>query len=47
MLNHLQATLLEHDFVVQYKKGTFMPTDNLSCLQSFKVEAQTSTVAAF
>jgi RNase H-like domain found in reverse transcriptase len=47
MLNPLQATLLEHDFVVQYKKGTIMPTDNLSRLQSFKVEAQTNTVAAF
>jgi len=25
MLNRLQAALLEHDFVVQYKKGTTMP----------------------
>jgi len=31
-LNHLQAASLEHDFVVQYKKGTYMPADYLSRL---------------
>ncbi len=29
MLNRLQTALLEHDFVVQYKKGTHMPADFL------------------
>jgi hypothetical protein len=39
MLNWLQAALLEHDFVVQYKKGTTMPADYLSRLPSFPQES--------
>jgi hypothetical protein len=30
MLNRLQTDLLEHDFVIQYKKGSNMPADYLS-----------------
>jgi hypothetical protein len=30
MLNRLQTALLEHDFVIQYKKGSKMPADYLS-----------------
>ncbi len=45
-MNRLQATLLEHDFVVQYKKGTTMPADYLSRLPSFPQEAQTNNIIA-
>ncbi len=31
-LNILQTALLEHDFVIQYKKGSNMPADYLSRL---------------
>jgi hypothetical protein len=31
-LNRLQSALLEHDFVIQYKKGSNMPSDYLSQL---------------
>jgi len=31
-MNRLQAALLEHDFVIQYKKGKVMPADYLSRL---------------
>ncbi len=34
MMNKLQAALMEHDFVIQYKKGTIMPTDYLLRLPS-------------
>ena len=34
MMNHLQAALLEPDFVIQYKKGAIMPADYLSRLPS-------------
>jgi hypothetical protein len=33
-MNRLQAALLEHDFVIQYKKGEIMPADYLSRLPS-------------
>jgi hypothetical protein len=33
-MNRLQAALLEHDFVIQYKKGAVMPADYLSWLPS-------------
>ncbi len=33
-LNRLEATLLEHNFVIQYKKGAIMPADYLSRLPS-------------
>ncbi len=36
MLNRLQAALLEHDFVIQYKKGSNMPADYLSRLLGSK-----------
>jgi hypothetical protein len=36
-LNRLQTALLEHNFVVQYKKGTNMPADYLSRLPSLPV----------
>jgi len=36
MLNRLQTTLLEHDFVIQYKKGSNMPADYLSRLPGAK-----------
>jgi hypothetical protein len=29
-MNRLQAALLVHDFVIQYKKGAIMPADYLS-----------------
>jgi hypothetical protein len=47
MLNRLQTALLEHDFVVQYKKGTNMPADYLSHLPSLPISAiDTPTIAA-
>jgi len=45
-LNCLQAALLEHDFVVQYKRGTTMPADYLSRLPAFQIEKM-DPVAAF
>jgi len=33
-MNRLQSALLEHDFVIQYKKGAIMPADYLSRLPS-------------
>jgi hypothetical protein len=45
MLNRLQTALLEHDFVIQYKKGSNMPADYLSRLPGAK-ETVTS-IAAF
>jgi hypothetical protein len=33
-MNRLQAVLLEHDFVIQYKKGKIMPAYYLSRLPS-------------
>jgi hypothetical protein len=47
ILNRLQAALLEHDFVEQYKRGTSMPDDYLSHLPSFDINSQSDTVAAF
>jgi hypothetical protein len=35
-MNRLQAALLEHDFVIQYKKGEIMPADYLSRLPSLR-----------
>jgi Integrase zinc binding domain/RNase H-like domain found in reverse transcriptase len=46
--NRLQTALLEHNFVVQYKKGTNMPTDYLSRLPSLPVSAiEQPQVSAF
>jgi hypothetical protein len=39
MFNQLQCALLEHGFVVQYKKGTNMPADFLSGLPSLPVNS--------
>jgi hypothetical protein len=36
MLNRLQTALLEHDFVIQYRKGSNMPADYLSRLPGTK-----------
>jgi hypothetical protein len=36
MLNRLQTSLLEHDFVIQFKKGSNMPADILSRLPGTK-----------
>jgi hypothetical protein len=36
MLNTLQTALLEHDFVIQYKKGSNMPANYLSRLPGAK-----------
>ncbi len=36
MLNRLQTALLEHDFVIQYKKGSNMPADYLLRLPGAK-----------
>ena len=47
-LNHLQTALLEHDFIVQYKKGTNMPAHYLSRLPSLPVNSVDSPqIAAF
>ncbi len=47
-LNHLQTALLEHDFIVHYKKGTNMPADYLSRLPSLPVNTvESPTDAAF
>jgi hypothetical protein len=45
----LQTALLEHDFIVQYKKGTNMPADYLSRLLPLPINAINSqhTIAAF
>jgi hypothetical protein len=34
MMDRLQAALLEHNFIIQYKKGAIMPADYLSRLPS-------------
>ena len=47
-LNRLQTVLLEHDFIVQDKKGTSKPTDYLCRLPSLPVSAiEKPTIAAF
>jgi transposase InsO family protein len=47
-LNRLQTALLEHDFVVQYKKGTTMPADYLSRLPSLPISTiEQPQIAAF
>jgi RNase H-like domain found in reverse transcriptase len=44
-LNRLQTALLEHDFVIQYKKGSNMPADYLSRLPGAKENI--ASVSAF
>jgi hypothetical protein len=47
MLSRLQATLLELDFIIQFKKGRTMPADYLSRLPSLQVDSQDNVIAAF
>jgi hypothetical protein len=44
-LNRLQTALLEHNFVIQYKKGFNMPADYLSRLPGAKETI--ATISAF
>ncbi len=37
-MNRMQAAMLEHDFVIQYKKGKIMPADYLSRLPSANLD---------
>ena len=48
-MNRLQSALLEHDFVIQYKKGTIMPADYLSRLPSTNSDqlAEVTTLTLF
>jgi hypothetical protein len=46
-INRLQAALLEHDFVIQYKKGEIMPADYLSRLPSARNEAVDEVTEGF
>jgi hypothetical protein len=46
-MNRLQAALLEHDFVIQYKKGEIMPADYLSRLPSARNEAVSEITEGF
>ncbi len=47
-LNRLQTALLEHGFVVQYKKGTNMPANYLSRLPSLPINSvEAPQIAAF
>jgi hypothetical protein len=46
MMNRLQAALLEHDFVIQYKKGAIMAADYLSRMPSTN-ENQLAEVTQF
>jgi hypothetical protein len=47
-LSRLQTALLEHNFVVQYKKGTNMPADYLSRLPSLPVNSiEAPAIASF
>jgi RNase H-like domain found in reverse transcriptase len=44
-MNRLQTALLEHDFVIQYKKGSNMPADYLSRLPG--VKESIASISAF
>jgi hypothetical protein len=46
-MNRLQSALLEHDFVVQYKKGAIMPADYLSRLPSSSTNVLEDVTEAF
>jgi hypothetical protein len=46
-MNRLQAALLEHDFVIQYKKGAIMPADYLSRLPSTNENQQAEVTQCF
>jgi hypothetical protein len=42
-LNRLQSAPLEHDFIIQYKKGSNMPVDYLSRLLAIEKTEETTT----
>jgi hypothetical protein len=44
-MNRLQTALLEHDFVIQYKKGSNMPADYLSRLP--RAKDNVASISAF
>jgi hypothetical protein len=47
-MNRFQTALLEHDFIIQYKKGSDMPVDYLSRLPGTTSNAhQENIIAAF
>ncbi len=46
-MNRLQAALLEHNFVIQYKKGAVMPADYLSQLPSMNTNIITDITESF
>ena len=46
-MNRLQAALLEHDFIIQYKKGEIMPADYLSRLPGTKTGEISEITEAF
>jgi hypothetical protein len=46
-MNRLQAALLEHDFIIQYKKGAVMPADYLSRLPSTNTNILADVTKAF
>jgi len=43
-MNQLQTALLEHDFIIQHKKGSNVPADYLSRLPA---APEASVIAAF
>jgi hypothetical protein len=47
-MNRFQTALLEHDFIIQYKKGSDMPADYLSRLPASTLDSnQDAIIAAF
>jgi len=46
-MNRLQAALLEHDFIIQYKKGEIMPADYLSRIPGTKTFEISEVTEAF
>jgi hypothetical protein len=45
-MNRFQTALLEHDFIIQYKKGSDMPADYLSRLPASTPESDKEAVIA-
>jgi hypothetical protein len=45
-INRFQTALLEHDFIIQYKKGSNMPADYLSRLPASTTESTSENVIA-
>jgi hypothetical protein len=44
MMNQFQMALLEHDFIIQYKKGSDMPADYLSRLPASTLDTSKEAV---